>query len=893
MGKSDSVEIRLAARGTELTQLDRVFQEIRDGAATARGRLIMLSGAPGVGKTALAKAFLQRIKAVDPLAVTLTAVCVEAQTVYRPYGPFRDLLTDLRTTGAETGLAAVVNKDAPGWLPDSLPPASRNALFDQFVELCRVVARHRPLALLIDDLQWSDHSSLDLLGRLCGALSSLPILIIATNEEAPSLDGEGVRRVLHRARPNTVELTIRDLEKDAVLALAEELLDKPFATELGDWLVEASRGSPLRAEMYLRHLWEAGAIRKRLFRYQVAEDELPDPGEPIENLVMRRIEGIEPTLRWTLQAAALSGSVVDSAIVAGQMGKPEEEVISLLRAADDEHGLLAGLGDRRWPNGRWSVRFHFRHPLVRRKLREAVTEKRRHHLLNKAAEVQQRLAGDGAGDIADEILSLYLAANLEDRTHEWSLKAADLAERLYAVHEVEAFLRLAARTTEDRLVRLRIENRLAKLYSATGREPEAEGLVEDVYNQARELEDTPLEVSSGTMLGWLHMERGVPPLQLSEIAGNLVDRARQAELSSELVMALDLSCVVAERIGRAEEALLMAEEAMHIAELSGDHETLAQAAYRLARVHVSWGSPAEGRALAERALEVFDQMDELSGVSVCHDLLGLANFRAGDWDGALHHWESALESMEVAGVPDQKVAMQVNIAELLTLRGEFDRALGLLNSGLRLAEELDDQPLARRCRTGVARLEFERGDYSSVLERTEEIRKVLPESGAWKVDFQTTAIRALAYLELGDELQAWQEAARLEQLYQGKEGWFERRAEGDAVRIRVIDLDSDAWLAGTVAEQGIGETADKDPYGEGFLQYHRAHVLARAQPGDARQAAERAVELFRQLGAVPMYRRAQQLRDMLPTVEALAEEPDEGGGIDEDQIDNWFDSLEG
>ncbi|NIP88864.1 MAG: hypothetical protein GWO21_07845, partial [Gammaproteobacteria bacterium] len=47
----------------------------------------------------------------------------------------------------------------------------------------------------------------------------------------------------------------------------------------------------------------------------------------------------------------------------------------------------------------------------------------------------------------------------------------------------------------------------------------------------------------------------------------------------------------------------MAEEALHVAEQSGNAETVAQAAYRLARVHVSWGSPEDGRKLAQRALE--------------------------------------------------------------------------------------------------------------------------------------------------------------------------------------------------------------------------------------------------------------------------------------------------
>lgn len=892
MGTSEhGKQPRLAGRATELTQLERIFRDVRENHGS-RGRLVILSGPVGIGKTALARALLAQIVEADPRAIALTAHCVEDETRFRPYGPFRDLLAQLSGLASNAGLASIVRKEVPGWLPGAALSAGRNALFDQFLALCRSISRQRPLVLHIDDLQWSDRSSLDLLARLGTALSSLPVLAVVTYEQSAAENTVSIKGLQHRIGPNSVELIVRELESEPILRQAEDLLDGSFANEFGDSLVSAAQGNALRAEQYLNLLLERKVLRKRLFRYAVRESELPSHTARTEEWILGRLDALEPNVRWTLEAATLGGGVIDSAVVAGQLGKKADEVLAQLRAVEGPQGLLEEISERRWASGARSVRFRFRHPLIRRLVRERVSGKRREHLLTRAAETLERLAGEGAREIADEIAALYVAANQRSKLREWSLKAADLAERLYAVYEADDFLRIAVQTADVAEDRVRIEYRLASLFGATGRDPEAEALLEIILKRARELGDTATEVSAGTTLGWLKFERGVPPMQMAELSGQLVDKARSAERPRELVMALDLACVVAERLGRAEEALLMAEEALHVAEHSGDPELVAQAAYRLARVHVSWGSPEEGRSLAQRALDVFGQVDELSGVAVCHDLLGVAEFRAGEWDGALHHWELALESMEAAGVPDQKIAMQVNIAELLTLRGEFDRALRLFRSGLHVAEELDDPSLARRCRTGMARLEFERGDYAAVLEQTEKIREVLPESGAWRDDFQTTAIRALAYLELGDEVQAWHEAARLEQLYQGKEGWFERRAEGDAVRIRVIDLDSDAWLAGMVAQQGIGETVDKDPYGEGFLRYHQAHVLAREKPAEARAAAQRAVELFTKLAAAPMLTRAQRWLDEFPVV---APETDEtsGGEIDEDKLDKWFDSLEG
>lgn len=879
----------LIGRASELAQLDRVFRDTRDEAG-GRGRLVLLSGESGIGKTALGVAFAARVARMDPRAITIVTACLEDEGSIRPYGPFRDLLAQLRGLPEVAGVADIL-REAPAWLPNGPQTRGRNGLFDQFISLCRAISRGRPFIFTIDDLQWSDRSSLDLLTRLGSSLASVPMLILCTYEPTGGGVGDAVRDVLSRAGPNAIELALHELESDELAKMCEDLVGGSLDGEMTDWITSVAGGNALRAEQYIRWLAETGILRKGLFRFSLRRRNLPDGSEETEKIIGDRLDSLEPRVRWTLEAAALVGSVIDSIVVANQVGRTRDDVLSELRRAEVEHGLITTVGERRWATGNRSVRFRFRHPLIRRGLRERVTEKRRGYLLTRAAEKLQQLAGEGAAEIIDEIAALRLEAGAEADAHEWVLKAADLAERLHAVHELELFLGTATRGTRDEQERLRIESRLARIFGSTGREAQAEDLLTSVYERARALGDHGTEVSSGALLGWLRLERGYSPVDLIQHAGRLVETARAAERTRELVMALELSCVVGERLGRAEEALLMAEEALYVAEQAGDAEIVARAAYRLAAVQVSWGSPEEGNELAKRALEVFERVGDSGGVTECHELLGLANFRAGDWDLALHHWEAALESAEVASAPEGKVAMQVNIAELRTLRGQFDRAVPLFQSGLKLAQELEDTQLARRCRTGIARLEFERGNYPAVLELTDQIREVLPDAGAWRDDFQTTAIRALAYLELGDELQAWQEAVRLEQLYQGKEGWFERRAEGDAVRMRVIDLDSDAWLAGMVAQQGIGETADKDPYGEGFLQYHQAHVLSRTRPAEARQAAERAVELFGRLGAEPMLRRARRLLDMLPEAPPASREPP-ADGIDEDRIDQWFEGLE-
>jgi hypothetical protein len=198
----------------------------------------------------------------------------------------------------------------------------------------------------------------------------------------------------------------------------------------------------------------------------------------------------------------------------------------------------------------------------------------------------------------------------------------------------------------------------------------------------------------------------------------------------------------------------------------------------------------------------------------------------------------------------------MKLGELATLRGEFEGAGELLEGALREACSLGDSSLEVAARAALARIELERRNYAGVMEITEEVRVALPEAGLWREDFLTTAMRALAHLDLGEEPQAWEETARLEQLYQGKDGWFEGRPEGDVVRMRIIHLDGDAELAAMIGKQGIREAAGRDPYGEGLLQLQCARVTASIDPAAAWSAAERAVEVFEALGAQPMLGRA-------------------------------------
>ncbi|MFV0259576.1 MAG: ATP-binding protein [Acidimicrobiales bacterium] len=216
----DPVPDPLLERGDALAVLTRCFTRARQGAGTA----VLVSGPAGIGKTRLIDAFLGSIDDTDPLV--LRGWCDDL-IAPRPFGPFRDMVV------------------ATGLLPDELAvDPDREALL---VALLGALDRPSRLAIMvIDDAQWADDASIDVMRYLTRRLPSLHAMLIvaARDDEAggpqPAL---GLLGGSSSGAPARVDL--RPLSLGAVETMAEgSALD-------AEYIHEASGGNPLLVEQLL------------------------------------------------------------------------------------------------------------------------------------------------------------------------------------------------------------------------------------------------------------------------------------------------------------------------------------------------------------------------------------------------------------------------------------------------------------------------------------------------------------------------------------------------------------------------------------------------------------------------------------------------------------------
>jgi len=179
-------------RGSELSKLEGFLQQAIDGS----GRVVFISGEPGIGKTSLSDEFLRRARARFPGLSVSRGRCVEQYGTGEAYLPFLDAIGALLTGPARERLAAVMRTSAPTWcsqlpvafassgslekLQQETIGATKERMMREMGDALGIFAVTSPVVLLLEDLHWADPSSVDLLRHLSQRIGNQRVLIAGT-----------------------------------------------------------------------------------------------------------------------------------------------------------------------------------------------------------------------------------------------------------------------------------------------------------------------------------------------------------------------------------------------------------------------------------------------------------------------------------------------------------------------------------------------------------------------------------------------------------------------------------------------------------------------------------------------------------------------------------------
>lgn len=636
----------LVGRHHEVAAMRRALDPVASGTT----RWVVLTGPAGIGKTRLAEECGRLVAGGAGGVREVWARCPEDEGV-PAWWPVRQLV---RGVGGDPDVLLRPPEDA-----DS--DEARFLLYDRVRRLLEDAAAEGPLLAVVDDVQWSDPTSLRCLAYLAGALHDAAVGFVLTVR-----DGEVAAEVLRpllaavaRTSANR-QVAVGPLVVEEVAELAADVAGAPLGVDDVELLTRRTGGNPLFVAEYARL---APEVR--------SGGDIP---LAVRSVLGRRIAGLDRDVLAVVEAAAVLGDIVDLELVAALMDADLDEVADRADAAADDHILTAlpGTADYGFAHGLLREQVLTELPAARRRrlhLRAAGAAARRGDLSRRAGHL---LAALPLADPA-EVLDACLAA-AQDATERWSSETAAewYAAALRAHDLLDQAGRGAAAVDRDDLQVAHVEALARAGRGQTVLDTVEAGLLDAVRagrtSAAGRLAAALLRAAGA----WPYVTYGVAPGPVLErlaavepyVAG---DPAAHARVLAALAVGscYDPDPTVPDGLSR---------RALAIAEELGDPEVVADAV--LGRVYTYVGASSH----AEEAVELLGRLDrlphrqaQLDGV-LGHAMLTMAAFTLGDVEGAERHARQAIAGSDLLRLLVIRVQMRWISGALAQWRGDFGAA---------------------------------------------------------------------------------------------------------------------------------------------------------------------------------------------------------------------------
>jgi DNA-binding NarL/FixJ family response regulator len=824
-----STQTPLVGRADELSRLSEAIEAARRG----EGSLFLLAGEAGVGKSRLAQ------EAAASAEVVLYGAASNGATV--AYGPIvAALRSRLRVDPEALADCGSLLPHLALLLPElgtGAEESERATIFEAVRCAFAHLGAERPVVVVLDDLQWSDDTTLELLATLAGPLREMPVLVLGTYR-SDGLPREHRLRWLRnelRRGGQLQELALEPLDRAGVESLLRELLPEDPSPTLVRTVQDRTLGSPFFVEELVGALQARGALRSGGLGLELLElDEVPVP-DSIREAVLVGIGEVSAEARESAEAAAVLGQRFDLALAASLT--PADGLAELI-----EVGLL---------EERDGGRAAFRHALAQEALYAEVPWARRRDLHRQLASSLEEADGSRL-----EIAAHWRGAGEEAKARQALVEAARASE---AVHAHRDALRAAREGLElwpeDEAEELRLET-----LGRYGRSAELVGELGEAAKAWREL-GTACE-RRGDQAGYAEAQRRLAAIY--ELGGERDKAFAARRLAAESFAAAARPAEAAlERLAMADHHRRGARygEAIELARLASAEAKEAERVDIGARVlglqgvvEAKGGEFEQGLESVRSGLAMALEHDLTPVAAELYQRLSLVLYDGADYRQAEQALDTALGLCRTGEDAGTEVACVTCLVYVLRERGEWSRAA-------ELGRELIEADTAVWVAEGlVGAIHAFEGKLSSARRMLTASRAVSAEVGHYNMYCDSTTSLAIVAAAEGLEDEA---ASRTRELLARWEQSEDHHYAVWGVRWAA------SWLARTgrrkeaqLCASALGQMAAAGGHDDAVAALAQAVGEMALLEGDADAAAEnlsRAVELHRNL-AIPHERAQVELR---------------------------------
>jgi DNA-binding SARP family transcriptional activator len=437
---------------------------------------VMLSGEAGVGKTRLAEELLTWASRQGFAVAVARCYAAEGELAYAPaIAWLRSPALRQQLAALEPAWAGEVARLLPELLaerPDLSPPAppsegaQRQRLFEALARV--LLKRQEPLLLLIDDLPWCDHDTLEWLHYLLRYDAGARLLVVGTLRAEDFADDHPLAALLAalRREGQLTELALDPLNADETASLAAHMVEHALTAEQAARLFRETEGNPLFVVETLRFGW--GQDRKEVGDGQVSQpsqaSDLRSLPPKVHAVLQSRLAQLSPNARELAGLAAAIGREFTFPILARASGQDDD---ALVRSLDElwQRRIVRGAP------GRGAEAYDFTHDKLREVAYNSLSAMRRRLLHHRIAQALEAGCEQSPDALCGQVAAHYELAGRFEQAIPYYQRAAEAAQRVYANAEAIRYCRRA----------------LALLEGPAGYPPALASLAMDLYEQLGDL----------------------------------------------------------------------------------------------------------------------------------------------------------------------------------------------------------------------------------------------------------------------------------------------------------------------------------------------------------------------------------------------------------------------
>jgi len=765
-------------RERELSKLDELLQSAVDGT----GRVALVTGEPGIGKTALAASFVYAARKRNPNLLLVRGACVEQYGAGEPYLVFLDALGSLlRGPGGEHWVA-LLRRFAPTWclqfpaefssdameqLHHEAIGATKDRMVRELADAFAAFTVESPVLLVLEDVHWVDPASVDMLRQLAERASCQRLMILATaRPEDIERDNPTLKKCyteMH-ARGLCEEIALGALkEPDVAAYLNAHYSPNNFPPELVVLIHSKSEGHPLFATGAIQILAERAYIVRDNGAWRLKQPLLQielDTPVTMRSVIEKKVSLLSDSQRQALLYASIEGEEFTSTVLATLLEADDLELEERLHTIEAMHRLIRVQGEEDLPDGSAATRYRFTHALYQYYLYDQILSKRRVLLHLRAGQTLERIYNGQHGRVAGALATHFERGRDFSKALTYLVQAGDTALSRYATAEALGHFTHGL----DLIDKLPQEERLERRSTLLHKRAQA-------YMSAGRLNDAKTEYAA--------------MLEVCRAGGDLENECRA--LIGITTAAHNLRELVnVERYGR---------EAMALAERTANQSLVADAGLQWAIYLGVNGRLPEAQTHWDRCIPLARSSNNRAALAS-----GLT------YQGVKHFWESEYEIAEATQLEAAGLAAEIRDGFYLPLalfylgltranRGRLSDAMASLDEALDLAKRNNNAVALSRVPNGCGWVWREIGNLGKAIQFNDGSAELSHRLRAAEAESNALINLVYDYLLAGEPGKAAGALERVRPLYE-RERWnkwrfYEIRHQAAEAELRLVEGDLD------------------------------------------------------------------------------------------------------